>query len=113
MAGEDRKEVVLEYPLKFKKKDGLYKIIDKVYVRKFRVKDLKNFPKKALDGENISKVDIKDMLPLIAGICESDGSSLTLDEAGEIVIEDLLKIVSILDTSVLGFSNPLGEIGKE
>lgn len=110
---EDKKEVILDYPVRIKKKDGLFKIIEKVYVRKFRVKDLKNFPKKALDGEKIANIDIKDMLPLIAGICEVNDSSLSVDEVGEFVIEDLLKIVSVLDTTILGFSNPLDKTGIE
>lgn len=110
---EERKEIELDYPLKIEKKGGLFKIIDKVYVRKFRVKDLKNFPKKALNGESMDKIDIKEMLPLLAGITEVDGKSLTQDELGEFVVEDLLKIVSALDTTIMGFSNPLDQTGKE
>jgi hypothetical protein len=115
MAETLAKEVKLKYPIKVPKgKDGIFKIIDTVSIRKFKVKDLKKFPKHLLTGQNAEEIgqsDISEMIPLLASVCEIDTKNgmqaLTEEEIGEMVIDDLFEIVKALDTSSLGLSNPL------
>lgn len=100
---EKKKKIELDYPIEVDVGEGRIKRISEITIGRMKVKHFKVLPKGFIENEG-KNIQPSELLPLIAAM-----AGLTVEQADEIDLQDLMKIANELQGFLEGSLAPTGK----